>query len=121
TATTEIYTLSLHDALPIYARERTEYTLPDHLEPQVSIVTDKEAQYTQLSVYYKRPSLEVRTESVYLQLIARSLYNKMLNDRFNEIRQQPDAPFLVALSSVSSFISNQDAYDLASVSQEGPV
>lgn len=103
------------------ARERTEYTLPDHLEPQVSIVTDKEAQYTQLSVYYKRPSLEVRTESDYLQLIERSLYNKMLNDRINEIRQHPDAPFLFAVSSVSSFISNKDAYVLASVPKEGQI
>lgn len=102
-------------------RERVEYTLPDHEEPQVAIVTDPEAQYTQLSVYYKRPGLSVETESDYLQLIERSLYNKMLNDRINEIRQQPDAPFLYGVSSVSSFISNKDAYVLASVPKEGQV
>lgn len=102
-------------------KERTEYKLPDHSEPQVAIVTDKEAQYTQLSVYYKRPALEVKTEADYLQLIERSLYNKMLNDRINEIRQQPDAPFLFGVSSISGFISNKDAYVLASVPKQGQV
>ncbi|QEC51529.1 zinc protease [Anseongella ginsenosidimutans] len=102
-------------------RDRTEYTLPDHTEPQVSIVTDKEAQYIQLSVYYKRPAVKVETEADYMKLLERSLYNKMLNDRINEIRQQPDAPFLFAVSSVSAFISNKDAYVLASVPKEGQV
>src|SRR3546814_8483560 len=59
---------------------------------------------------YKRPLLKVETEADYLQLIERSLYNKMLNDRINEIRQQPDAPFLYAVSSISGFISNKDSY-----------
>ena len=103
------------------AKERTKYELPDHSSPQVAIVTDKEAQYAQLSVYYKRPGLKIETEADYLQLIQRSLYNKMLNDRISEIRQQPDAPFLFAVSSISSFISNKDAYMLASVPKEGKV
>lgn len=106
---------------PENPKERTKYTLPDHKEPQVAIVTDKEAQYTQLSVYYKRPALQVKTEGGYLQLMERSLYNKMLNDRINEIRQQPDAPFLYAVSSVSSFISNKDAYTLMAVPKEHQV
>ncbi|HYH55916.1 MAG TPA: pitrilysin family protein, partial [Anseongella sp.] len=66
-------------------RERTKYMLPDHKEPQVAIVTDKEAQYAQLSVYYKRPALQLETEGAYLEQLERSLYNKMLNDRINEI------------------------------------
>lgn len=103
------------------ARERVEYTLPDHSEPQVAIVTDAEAQQTQLSVYYKRPAMQLKTEGAYLNLITRSLYNKMLNDRIEEIRQQPDAPFLFGMSSISSFISNKDAYTLAAIPKEGEV
>src|SRR3546814_637340 len=87
------------------ARERTEYTIPDHAEPQVAIVTDKEAQYTQLSVYYKRPLLKVETEADYLQLIERSLYNKMLNDRINEIRSEEHTSELQSLMRISYAVS----------------
>lgn len=93
-------------------------TIPDHAESLVKIVTDKESQYTQLQVYYKRPRLRIKTGRDYIESLTRSLYNTMLNNRIEEIRQQADAPFLYASSSISGFLGDKDAYSIMAVPKD---
>ena len=76
------------------SRERVVYQVPDHSETLVAIATDPEATGSNVSVYYKQPLREVETVGAYRQSIVEALYNNMLNTRFFEITQMPDAPFL---------------------------
>jgi zinc protease len=54
-------------------------------------------------------------------LLARRLYNQMLNSRLTEITRQPDAPFAFASSSYGAFVRSSDVYFLSATVKDGGV
>lgn len=101
-------------------RERTYYPVPDHEEPLFAITTDPEASFTQVVIYYKRDVKIDKTIGDYRQSLAEQLYNQMLNNRLDELRQQADPPFLAAQSSTGRLIRTKDTYFLgAAVKEDG--
>lgn len=79
-------------------RERVIYPIPGHQQTYVSIETDPEATSNSISVIYKQEAQKQGTEQAYRRSIVEDIYHTMFNDRLDEIRQQPDAPFLYAYS-----------------------
>ncbi|MEG2612620.1 MAG: insulinase family protein, partial [Alistipes sp.] len=73
--------------------------VPDNVEPIISIFTDKEMTNTSASIYIKRPELPNEANGlVYREMVDIMLnyITAMQNERFAEIAQKPNAPFLSA-------------------------
>src|SRR2546430_7707256 len=64
TATTEIYTLSLHDALPIYERDEVlkAFRIAEHVRPGVERVPEKSLERLEESAGSTRVGEDVRSE-----------------------------------------------------------
>ncbi len=78
------------------ARERTNYPIPDHDETLVSIVSDKEAAFTRIILFYKTDA-EVSTDLAdFRNLLKYRIYTGMINQRLDELRQKADPPYLFA-------------------------
>jgi zinc protease len=102
-------------------RARPKYGVPDQDSTLVAIATDKEAEYTTASVYFKMPHRNSTTVGGYRQDLTESLFTQMLNDRLDEIRQKPDAPFIGAGGGKSTFLGDRDAFTLTAFVPDGGV
>ena len=101
-------------------RPRTIYEVPDHEETLFAIATDKETVGTGVEVYYKLPLREQATIGAFRQKVVESLYNSMLNQRFNELAQKSDPPFINAFSILRRLLRSKEFYVLrAMVKNEG--
>lgn len=108
--------------LPIQEKPRPRQTfeIPDHKETLFAIAKDKEAPNTSVAIYYKHPLREQETVGAYRERIVESIYNNMLNQRFNELSQKPDPPFIFASSSRGPLLRSKEAYILsAGVKEDG--
>jgi zinc protease len=103
------------------ARARAKYGVPDQDSTLVAIATDKEAEYTTVSVYFKMPHRQSSTVGGYREDLTESLFSMMLNDRLDEIRQKPDAPFIGAGGGKSTFLGDRDAFTLTAFVPDGGV
>jgi zinc protease len=103
------------------ARARAKFGVPDQDSTLVAIATDKEAEYTTASVYFKMPHRNSTTVGGYRQDLTESLFTQMLNDRLDEIRQKPDAPFIGAGGGKSTFLGDRDAFTLTAFVPDGGV
>jgi zinc protease len=105
---------------PNNPKPRPVYPLPDHEETLYAIATDKENTRTTVAVYHKHPLSEQDTVGSYRRMLTENLYNGMLNRRFVEMTQDPQAPFLMAFSNKGLFIRSKEFYGLtALVKEEG--
>ena len=57
----------------------------------------------------------------YREDLTESLFSIMLNDRLDEIRQKPDAPFIGAGGGNSTFLGDRDAFTLTAFVPDGGV
>jgi len=106
--------------VPDNPKPRPVYPVPDHEATLYAIASDKENTRTSISVYFKHPLSEQDSVGFYRQMLVENLYNGMLNNRFIEMIQKPDAPFLMAYSSKGLFIRSKEFYGLtALVKEEG--
>jgi zinc protease len=78
------------------AAPEPDKAVPDHAETLVNVTADPEAQSSGVSVLHKRPKLPEGTVEDYRRDLVRQLMYQILNLRFSEITQRPDAPFLGA-------------------------
>lgn len=102
-------------ASPADPRPRILYEVPDHAETLFAIAQDKEATGTNVVVYNMLPVRDQGTAGAYRQSLAEQLYNAMLNQRFYEITQKPDAPFLRAFSGRGQPIRSKEVYSLGAI------
>ena len=122
TAAIEKYIHEQFDSIPEpkNPRERKTYTIPEHDETLFAIATDPELQGTTISIYHKFPNDYDWTVGGFRQKMVESLYNAMLNERFNELSVKTDPPFMGAASSRSSLVRPEGVYVLqASVQETG--
>lgn len=108
-------------ANPATPRPRTLAAVPGHDSTLVTIVTDPEEQVSSIQLIYKHPPAPLVRQADYRMLLARRLYNQMLNSRLTEITRQPDAPFAFASSSYGSFVRSTDVYFLSATVKDGGV
>jgi zinc protease len=93
-------------------RHRREFTIPQHRETLVSVVTDAEATGSSISLYLKRQPRQWTTARSYRDWIVESLASSMLTNRLSEFTQRPDSPFLDVSSFHGRFIRPLAAYVL---------
>tara|TARA_R110002096_G_scaffold361075_3_gene554150 strand:+ start:44846 stop:47713 length:2868 start_codon:yes stop_codon:yes gene_type:complete len=103
------------------ARERTAIAVPTHAETLVSIETDPEMTRTSVQIINKMPHRPEVTKGDYRRHIAESLYHGMLNERFREIGQTPQSPFMFAASSTGGWARSTDQFSLWSMAKQGRV
>jgi zinc protease len=102
-------------------RDRRVFEVPDHAETLVAIATDPEATNTVVEVDWKLPKAPDGTVDAYRASLVASLYTGMLNDRFAEITQKPNAPFIGAGADRGSLIRSKDAFFLGAAVEQGGV
>ncbi|MBI4420687.1 MAG: insulinase family protein, partial [Gemmatimonadetes bacterium] len=100
---------------------RPLYPVPGHSETLVSIATDKEATNSRVALYHKQPLRIQKNLGDYRRMLVERLYNAMLNDRFFEITQKPDAPFIFASSGQGRFVRSSEVYLLSAGVQDGGI
>ena len=89
-------------------RPRTKYDVPQHPETLVSVVSDKEASFTNVQLMYKHDKIETETVEDYRSSLVRNLYNSMLGARLREISQSADPPFLFANTGYGGNVGDLD-------------
>ena len=102
-------------------RVRTAYTVPDHTETLFAIATDPENSRSSVSVYFLREVAPEGTVENYRSMLIRSMFNSMLNQRFDEMIKKPDPPFLGAGSSHGNLVRTKAAYILGAGVKEGGI
>lgn len=106
--------------------EREYFPVPDNKEPIVAIATDKEARNTRVMLYYKHepmPDELKRTQAGYLTQYVLNAASSMMNQRFSEIIQKPDAPFTTAYAYDSDYFvaKTKDAWTVIAGSAEDKI
>ncbi len=107
---------------PADAPKRPEYDVPGNKEPLVAIASDKEATSSSVNLIYKLPADSEKTVGDYRRLLMERLYLSMLNSRFSEISEKPDAPFIGAGASKAGFFARStEAFTLAAGTRDGGI
>jgi zinc protease len=96
-------------------RPREMYPVPNNVEPLVSIVKDKEAPYIVTQIYYKHEPKDQVTIGDYRASLLKNLYNMMISERLDELRQEENPAFLFARAGYDNFVRSIDAYSSVSV------
>jgi zinc protease len=100
---------------------RPNYDVPDHPGTLYTVATDKEATGTGVTVYDLLPVHDPTTIGAYRSDILESLFSNMINARFAEMAQKPDAPFLGAGESRGQFVRTKEAATLGAGVVDGGV
>jgi len=104
------------------AGERPIYEIADNKEPIISVVKDKEARMTRIELEYKHKKLpqEVKLSMAgYLTGVINQMVSTMRGDRFDEITQRADAPFVGGYAMYGELVKSTDAFMLLVVPKEG--
>jgi len=96
-------------------RPRPLYPVPPHDSTLVSINTDKEATQSVIRLLYKQPKRYNTTESTYRQHLVENLFGAMFNDRFSEIVQHPNPPFINAYAAQGDLVRSAESFTLSAV------
>lgn len=106
---------------PAHPRPRGAFPVPDNDTTLYAVATDREATRSIVNVYYKLPARERGTVPAWRQLLVERLYNGMLNQRFFELTQAADPPFLGAFSGGGQFVRAGEIYSLSALVRDGDV
>lgn len=111
---------------PIDAAERIMYPVPDNDAPLVSIAKDKEATNTSINIFYKHNPLPVELRGTIQGMVLdyiRRVSSSMIGDRFYEISQKPDAPFMSAYAYDGPYFvaKTKDAWSVIGSSKDGKI
>ncbi len=100
--------------IPASASPRTRglAAVPDHAATLVSIESDPEYQAKNVTLLWKMPHQPYKTAGDFRRSLVSSFYDGMMNQRFTEITQRPDAAFAFAGSGRGPFVRTKDAYQL---------
>src|SRR5215471_7330912 len=86
-------------------KPRPQFDVPDRAGSTFAILSDKELTSTSVAIENILPHRHEGTVGVYRQDIVDGLFAAMLNQRFAEITQKPDAPFLRASVGRGQFVA----------------
>lgn len=106
---------------PENPRVREKFGFPDHDETLISITKDEEATFTTARVMYKHDHKPVNNLGDYRLSLVQSLYNRMLNNRLDELRRKAEPPFLYGYSGYGREVGDLDSYTAYVSTGEGQV
>ena len=120
--------IDLFSAIPLEEEraEREYFPVPDNKEPIIAIATDKEARGTSIMMFYKHDAIpnEIKnTQAGYLNQYVLNAAAAMMNQRFDEILQKPDAPFTTAYAYDDDYFvaKTKDAWTVVAGSAEDKI
>ncbi|MEQ9007268.1 MAG: pitrilysin family protein, partial [Ekhidna sp.] len=102
-------------------KERNQFEVPSHQETYVAIEQDKEAPFTQVQLVYKQnDQSDEKTLNDYRRELTYDLFNSMLNQRLNELRQSGEPPFVFASTGYGRMVRTKKTYSsFAMVGEDG--
>lgn len=107
---------------PASEKPRKVYDIPDNKEPLIAVTTDKEATENYVLMFYKHPLQKVKTLGDYKDKLTAQLFTGMLNNRFSEISQKPESPYVYAGGEYGQFLArNKNAYMVNAMSKENQI
>ncbi len=104
---------------PSNEKVRTKYTVPLTGQNHFLQVTDKEMPQTILQVMITHPEEKLITEENYIHSMRRDLFNQMIAERFAELAQTPNLPYLEAGADLNGFVGGLDAFSLEVALKQG--
>ena len=96
-------------------KARPLYPVPPHDSTLVSINTDKEATRTTIRLLYKQPKRTNSTVASYRQNLVEQLFGSMFNDRFSEITQRSNPPFITAYAAQGDLVRSAESFSLTAI------
>jgi zinc protease len=103
-------------------KPRQMFGLPDRSDTGYAITTDKETTTTSIEIDTVLPARPQGSIGAYRQKTVDRLFSGMLNARFSEIAQKPDAPFVFGFSGRGTFLArDKEVAFLTSLAKEGNV
>jgi zinc protease len=107
---------------PSPEKPRTEAQIPDNKDPLIAVTTDKEATENYILMFYKHPLKQEKTLGDFKDKMEAELFTGMLNNRFSEISQKPESPYVFASAEYGQFLArNKDAYIVNAMSKENQI
>ena len=101
-------------------KPRKQFTVPVQPGTDALVMTDPEQTYNLVQIFYKQKEIkEAKTITEYRAALVRQLFNAVMNERLQDIAQQPDAPFIFGNTNYSGFIGDKDAFTLVAVARDG--
>ena len=102
-------------------RPKPTLTAPGHADTLYSVVTDPEATATLVNVISTTPERDQTTIGAYRQSLVERLFAGMLSERFEELANSSNPPFLAAQTSRELFIGPSEATSLTALVADGGV
>lgn len=106
---------------PSDEKPRLYSDVPDHDETLYSIVSDREARFTRVSINTKIPFQLEKTVGDYRQSLVRQLYTSMLNNRLDELLQKANPPYLYAAAGEAEYVHGVRFYSVDVVVKNGGI
>lgn len=97
------------------ARARELFPVPPQDSTLVSINSDKEATRSVIRLLYKQPKRANTTTATYRQNLVEALFGMMFNDRFSEITQKPNPPFINAYAGQGDLVRSAESFSLTAI------
>jgi zinc protease len=97
------------------ARARPIFPVPELDSTLVSINSDKEATRSVIRLLYKQPKRSNTTTTTYRQRLVEQLFGSMFNDRFSEITQKPNPPFINAFANQGDLVRSAESFSLSAI------
>jgi zinc protease len=97
------------------ARARPIFPVPALDSTLVSINSDKEATRSVIRLLYKQPKRFNTTTTTYRQRLVEQLFGSMFNDRFSEITQKPNPPFINAFANQGDLVRSAESFSLSAI------
>src|SRR5256714_5186892 len=96
-------------------KPRPIYPVPPRDSTLVSINSDREATRSVIRLLYKQPKRFNTTEETYRQNLVEQLFGSMFNDRFSEITQKPNPPFINAFAVQGDLVRSAESFSLTAI------
>ncbi len=98
-------------------KERYNIEIPDNEEPLIDVVTDPEANNIMIQIYFKHDIIkpEQKDQSYLIYTLMKNFCITMLNNRFSELVQKPNPPFVVGQSYYGSLTRTKNMFALFSI------
>ncbi|QEC80572.1 insulinase family protein [Mucilaginibacter ginsenosidivorax] len=106
---------------PVHEKIRTKYIFTLTGSNNFVKATDPEETSTQVQVLIKRQAHPVKNAGDYRAFIVRKLFNHMLSNRYLELAQQKQPPFIYGGANLGGFLGNIDALNMQVVANPGEV
>ncbi|MCF7948887.1 MAG: insulinase family protein [Spirochaetia bacterium] len=101
--------------------QRPSYSVPPAEEHEFAVVTDPEAQRTQVQMLSLHEPFRIKTEQDYRTSLVIGMYGQMVRARLSEKTEQSDPPYVNGYFGLTNYLRNNDATVWGALAREGQV